>query len=81
MDIDEKTLEERKRLIDHCDHFFRPPASFYSALEEAIALAAAGRMEQAVTFTGSSLAVAGVIEEYGLEEFVKRAKGRDGPER
>jgi hypothetical protein len=74
MEIDERRLAERRQLIDHCDYFFRPPASFYAELEHAIKLAAAGRERASMSFRGDTVPVAELIEDYDLEEFVERVK-------
>jgi hypothetical protein len=74
VEFDERKVRERGRLIAHCDYFFRPPASFYAELEQAIELAATERRHETMAFGGKIVPAAGLIEDYGLEEFVERAE-------
>lgn len=75
-EFDEARIESRRQLLVHIDQLFRPPASFYRQLEEAIALVARGRPQEPVEFERERLPAGELVKEFELEEFVEGM--RDG---
>ena len=74
---EERRIEERRRLIDCVTRHFLPPAWFFSALEEGIRLAAAGKADEMFDFDGRRYRVGEIVEYYDLGDFIERLKLSD----
>lgn len=67
----EGQLEARRELLDHVAWHLRPPVQLFEELEDAIELAAAGKLDEPVWVDRWRRPVREVIEDWDLEYFVE----------